>query len=64
LSEIRISVEARSEASEVSSPAVEKFLAAILKDAIGISAGVHVATNGTLRWPRGNGVRVIDLRRA
>jgi hypothetical protein len=61
--EIRTSVEARSEASEVYHRDAGKFLAAILKDVIGISAGVHVVAKETLRWPTGNGVRVIDWRR-
>jgi phenylacetate-CoA ligase len=64
LDEIRISVEARPEVSEISRSAEAKLLAAKLKDVIGISAEIRVVTNGMLRRSTGKGVHVTDLRKA
>jgi phenylacetate-CoA ligase len=62
LDEIRISVEARPELSDVSHPVEAARLGAQLKDIIGISAHIQVVTSGTLRRSTGKGARVVDLR--
>jgi phenylacetate-CoA ligase len=62
LDEIRISVEARPELSDLSHPVEATRLAAQLKDIIGISAHIQVVTSGTLRRSTGKRAHVIDLR--